>query len=307
MQVIQEYYEYGVIYGTKCVCYYIGKSGFYTVGTSQFSRRLQQDGSPTMRGGIRKRVSYGSREHLEGIDSGVRKVAPSFGKPLFLTYSQKCGGAVAVESNAERFIAHILTLDPGVLSFQTQPFTVDLIDRRIYRTASSVAEARARHKGRDGQKFYTPDFGLIWHSSGRAAIEVKLEGYEGDSKYLQRMALGRDVIEASGMEFIHIVWPRDPRNPLKANVPLLIKAMRRVDLWPSAELVAAVESTLDSRPTTVRQLCSALSLTPDLIPTLLVSGVLAANVSEQPINGEMRVTPGYGDLGSLALLRRLVK
>ncbi|MCX5565666.1 hypothetical protein [Alcaligenes phenolicus] len=254
-------------------------------------------------------ASYGGRGKLEGFDSGVRRVAPSFGKQLFLTYSEKADGTLVVESDSERFVAHMLTLDPNVSSFTTQPFTVDLIDRRICRTQADVEEARARHRRLRGKKFYTPDFSVRWHLGGHVmtAVEVKLEGYEGNSDDMQRISIGRNIIESAGIEFLRIIWPKAQRNPLKANLPILVKALRRVDLWPSAEMVQAVESALESGVSTVRELCGALSLSPNLVPTLLVSGLIRGNVRDELINGTMRIEPAYGDLGSLSLLRSLVQ
>ncbi len=256
--------------------------------------------------------SYGSRGKLRGLDAGVRRVAPSFGKQLHLTYSQKADGIVAVESDSERYVSHMLTLDPDVFSFSTQPFTVDLIERRIHRTTADVDAARARYKRVRGQKFYTPDFGVQWHLTGKwghdvTAIEVKLEGYEGSSQDLQRMAHGQNVIEAAGMEFLRLVWPRSQSHPLRANLPLLMKAMRRVDLWPDADMVSSVEEAFEHGVTTVRDLCRALSLSPNVIPSFLVSGLLNANVGQEVIKGAMKIELAYGDLGFLSVMRRFAQ
>lgn len=255
-----------------------------------------------MRPPVPKSGFYGSRGRLQGADSGARRVAPTFGKALFLTYSRKCTGPMVVESDAERLVAHMLTLDPGVRLFRTQPFTVDLIDRRIHKTAQSLAEARARHRGRHGPKFYTPDFFVEWHLHGRTAIEVKFEGYEGADEYAQRLAMGQDVIESSGIKFLRVVFPAAPRHPLRANLPLLTKAAQRLDLWPTSELVQSVESRLEHGAATMNELCTTLSLAPNLIPVLLVSGVLSARLGQEAINGAMKVAPAYGDLEHLALL-----
>lgn len=254
-------------------------------------------------------ASYGGRGRLQGFDSGVRRVAPSFGKQLFLTYSNKANGTLVVESDSERLVAHMLTLDPNVQSFTTQPFTVDLVDQRIYRTAADVEEARTRHRRRTGHKFYTPDFSVQWHQSGHVmtALEVKLEGYEGNRNDMQRIGIGQNIIESAGIEFLRIVWPRSQRNPLKANLPILVKALRRVDLWPTEELVRAVESVLASGVSTVRGLCSELSLSPNLIPAFIVCGLISADVREELINGNMRIEPAYGDLSSLSFLRSLAQ
>lgn len=252
---------------------------------------------------------YGSRGKLQGFDSGMRRVAPTFGKELFLTYSQKANGTIAVESESERFVAHMLTLDPGVRSFAAQAVTIDLIDRHIYRKRSDLEEARKRHKRLSGQKFYTPDFYVKWNLAGytATAIEVKVEGFEGDSKDLQRIARARNIIEASGVEFLRIVWPRSQRNPLKSNLPMLVKALRRLDLWPDNEMITAVGAALESGIKTVRELCCVLSLSPNVIPIFLVSGLIAANVRDELINGAMAIKPAYGDLSSLCLVRSMAQ
>ena len=72
-------------------------------------------------------------------------------------------------------------------------------------------------------------------------------------------------------------------------------------------MVKAVESALESGVSTVRELCGALSLSPNLVPTLLVSGLIRGNVRDELINGTMRIEPAYGDLGSLSLLRSLAQ
>lgn len=254
-------------------------------------------------------ISYGSRGMLRGMDAGVRRVASSFGKQLHLTYSPKADGIVAVESDAERYVSHMLTLDPSVCSFATQPFTVDLIERRLHRTTADVEAARARYKRVRGQKFYTPDFGVEWQRTGQwghalTVIEVKLEGHEGSSQDLERMAAGRNVIEAAGMEFLHVVWPQSQSHPLRSNLPLLMKAKQRVDLWPDGDTVVAVEGAFARGVTTVRELCYALSLSLNVIPSFLVSGLLSANVGQEVIRGPMKIELAYGDLAFLSLLRK---
>ncbi|WP_164962404.1 hypothetical protein [Rubrivivax sp. JA1026] len=93
-------------------------------------------------------IAYGTRGRLGGADGGIRRVAPSFGKVLHLTSSDKAGDRFAVESDAERLVSHLLTVDPRVRRFEPQPFTVDLVDGRILRSREAVAEARQKHRQR---------------------------------------------------------------------------------------------------------------------------------------------------------------
>ena len=75
--------------------------------------------------------SYGRRGRLDAANTGIRRTASTYGKAKFGTYSEKASGHLNVESDAERFVAHLLAIDPRVRAFQPQPFCVDLIDQRM--------------------------------------------------------------------------------------------------------------------------------------------------------------------------------
>ena len=246
--------------------------------------------------------NYGRRSKLNAADAGVRRVASTYGKVQFLTYSSKAIGSVAVESDTERLVAHMLTLDPGVSRFQTQPFTVDLIDGRLLKTPEAVTEARAKHRFRLGPKFYTPDFAVDWLNLPRSALEVKLEGYVGDETYASVLGRGAEILESNGYRFTKVVMPANPKHPLRSNLPLLRKAASRGDLWPDAALVERIETLCGEHPVTLKDLCAALALSPNLVPALLVSGTLCGNVVRQRLEGVMELSAAYGDLGHLALL-----
>ena len=246
--------------------------------------------------------NYGSRGRLAGADTGVRRVAPTFGKVRLLTYSEKASGQMAVASDSERLVAHMLTLDPRVKRFKTQPLTVDLIDRRVLRTPEQVAEARTRHKDREGPKFYTPDFEVDWYGFSRSLIEVKLEGYIGDQKYELALNTGAEILEAIGYRFSKVVIPANPKHPLRSNVPLLKQAASRLDLWPSRETIQAIEAICEDRHVYLDKLCRELAISPNLVPALLVSGAVSADVARHAINGKMELEPAFGDLTHLQLL-----
>lgn len=235
-------------------------------------------------------------------DIGVRRVASTFGKAQFLTYSSKSIGSLTVESDTERLVAHMLTLDPGVSRFQTQPFTVDLIDGRLLKTPEALSEARAKHKFRLGPKFYTPDFAVDWLAYPRSALEVKLEGYVGDDDYASVLRLATAILESNGYRFVKVVMPVNAKHPLRSNLPLLRKAASRRDLWPDSDLVQKIGTTCQTESITLGALCVALDLSPSLVPALLVSGAVSGDVAGQALNGAMVLAPAYGDLGHLALL-----
>lgn len=251
--------------------------------------------------------NYGSRGRLAGSDTGVRRVAPTFGKVRFLTYSEKASGQMAVESDSERLVAHMLTLDPRVQRFIPQPLTVDLIDRRLLRTREAVTEAKAKHKSRSGPKFYTPDFEAYRHDSSRSTIEVKFEGYVGDEEYESALAQGAEVLGANGYRFATVVIPANPKHPVRSNLPLLRQAASRHDIWPTPDVVHAIEAICQGGPILLGKLCSELGIAPSLVPALLVSGAISADVARHPINGMMLLQAAYGDLSHLELIEELIR
>jgi hypothetical protein len=249
--------------------------------------------------------SYGSRGHLRGADAGIRRVSPTFGKAQFLSYSAKAAGDLTIESDAERLVGHVLTLDPRVKRFAPQPFTIDLIDGRILRTREAVSEARAKHKMRAGPKLYTPDFEVEWHGEPRSAVEVKLEGFSGADDYEEKLDAAGQILAANGHGFSRVVVPSNPKHPLRANLPLLTKAALRLDLWPSLDQLAVLESACGDEEVALASLCQLASISPNLVPALLVSGAVRGDLSRHAIRGDMVLASAYGDLGHLELLEGL--
>lgn len=250
---------------------------------------------------------YGRRSGQKGADSGVRRVAATYGKVLHLTSSPKASDRFVVESDAERVVSHMLTLDPRVRLFTPQPFTVDLLDGRLLRTPEEVEAARKRHKGREGRKFYTPDFEVTWSDRPMGALETKLEGFEGDAEYDATLQLADSILRTGGYDLGKVVVPSSGSHPLRFNLPLLRKAVGRRDLRPTKDLIAQVEHLLDGGPRTLRQLCSELSLSPNLVPTLLVAGVVGADLARQTISAEMLLHAAYGDCTHLCLLNEMLR
>lgn len=250
---------------------------------------------------------YGSRGRLRGIDQGIRRVAPTFGKALFSTYSTKAVGEMAVEADAERLVGDMLTLDPGVRQFWTQPFTVDLIDRRILRTRADVADARSKYKGLEGSKLYTPDFEADYHTQARIAIEVKMEGFEGSEQYAGMLSLARSLLESSGYRFLRVVIPEDPWHPVHLNVGVLANAALRPDLRPTADEADAVVAACGEEGKRLGCVCESLGMSSQLAPAWLVSGVITADVAHHPINFDLHVRPAHGDLSHLSLFEEFAK
>lgn len=248
------------------------------------------------------RGNYGKRSKPKKTIPGIRNVAPTFGKVSHLTHSSKCSESFHVESDAERLLSHMLTLDPRVRAFWAQSITVDLIDKKILRTAEDVQEARSRHRNRIGPFFYTPDFLVEWIALARSAMEVKLEGFEGDSHYQAKLKLAASILMAHGYTFSVVVVPRDARHPLYSSLALLKQAAARTEQWPDAQQMQRIANCCHEKAITAIELCRQLNISMDLVPAMLVSGCVSANLIQQHITGRMLLTAAFGDLSHLELI-----
>lgn len=101
----------------------------------------------------RTSAPYGRRGRLSAANTGIRQTASTYGNARFGTYSEKAGGHINVESDADRFVPQLLTIDPRDRAFQPQPFGVDLIDQRMLFTRGPVRGAWHKHRDVPGAKF----------------------------------------------------------------------------------------------------------------------------------------------------------
>jgi hypothetical protein len=246
--------------------------------------------------------SYGRRGRLNSANTGIRHTASTYGKAKLGTHCEKADGHLIVESDAERFVAHLLAIDPRVRAFQPQPFCVDLIDQRLLLTREAVREAWRRHQDVPGPKLYTADFSIDWQGGLHDAVEVKTEGFEGDEVYWAKVGRARSILAANGYPLRTVVLPANATHPIRTNSRMLKQATHQVRAYLTDELVERVTRRCESGPVLLRALCSDLALLPGVIPVLLVSGVLTADLAHHTICGTLELSLAYGDLGHLCLL-----
>jgi hypothetical protein len=129
------------------------------------------------------------------MNVGVRLTARTYGKARIGTYAEKADGHITVDSDAERLVAHILSVDPRVRSFKPQPFTVDLVGERLLFTREEVSEARRMRGCRTGDVEYTPDFATV-QANGLLRVRSQTPGYEGDDRYWKKIERAREIMEA---------------------------------------------------------------------------------------------------------------
>lgn len=254
---------------------------------------------------MRSAPSYGVRCRRNAANAGVRLTARTFGKARIGTYAEKANGHITVDSESERLIAHMLSIDPRVRSFKPQPFTVDLLGKRLLYTREEISEARKTRRGQTGSLEYTPDFATVQIDGLQCAYEVKIEGYEGDNTYQEKIERAREVIEAYGYSLFTVVVPADERHPLLINTQLLKPALTRAHEYLTQDLVDKVESYCASGPVLQRDLCSDIQISTGLIPPLLAIGVLQADMAHQRIHASLELTSAYGDLRHLYLIEEL--
>jgi hypothetical protein len=257
--------------------------------------------------GIMSRASpsYGRRGRQGESNSGIRQTAPTYGKAKFGTYSEKARGHLNVESHAETFIAHLLTIDPRVTTFQPQPFCVDLIDQRLLLTREAVSDAWRKHRDVEGPKFYTADFSFTSMGGLQNAVEVKTESYQGSEEYWAKVEQARPILVANNYPLRTLLFPANSTHPVRMNSRVLKQATHQISTYLTDELVERVTRRCEGGAVTMQALCSELKLLPGLIPVLLVSGVLSGDLAHCTISGTLELSLAHGDLGHLCLLEEV--
>ena len=255
---------------------------------------------------MRTPPSYGVRSRRTATDVGIRSTARTYGKARIGSFSVKASGHITVDSDAERLVGHILSIDPRVRSFKPQPFTVDLVAERLVFSREDLTEARRMRGGRNGAVEYTPDFSAVQSNGLQCAYEVKLQGYEGDNAYWEKIERARAILEAYCYPLSTLVVPADERHPVLLNAQLLKTVHRHAHAHLSPDLINEVEQYCAAGPVLQRDLCADLKIPTQLIPVLLVTGTLKADLAHQHICGALELSAAYGDLGHLCLLEQLI-
>lgn len=254
---------------------------------------------------MRSVPSYGIRSSRTAANAGVRLTARTYGKARIGTFAEKASGHITVDSDAERMVSHILSVDPRVRSFKPQPFTVDLGRETLLFTREEVSEARKSRGSRTGEMEYTPDFGTLQIDGFQLVYEVKRQGYAGDQKYWAKVERAQEIITAHGYQFFTVVVPANERHPLIVNAQLLKPAIVRGRQHLTQYIIDRVEGYCESGPVLQQALCADLQISTGLIPPLLAAGVLQADIAHHQICSTLELSAGYGNLSHLCLIEGL--
>ncbi|MCO8252163.1 hypothetical protein [Comamonas thiooxydans] len=100
--------------------------------------------------------------------------------------------------------------------------------------------------------------------------------------------------------------PFDERHPVLLNAQLLKTVHRHALEHLRPELINEVEQYCATGPVLQCDLCADLKISPQLIPVLLVTGTLRADLAHQHICGTLELSAAYGDLEHLCLIEQLI-
>lgn len=249
---------------------------------------------------------YGKRRSLSSIDTGVRPVAPTYGRRAFLSYSHHSQATFASESQAERLVACMLDIDPDVASYRHQQLSVDLFERRLLHSnvERKAVLQKYREMGRQ-HAIYTPDF--LIHQSQRAStvLEVKLQGFEGDTRYKLKLAEARSVLNSHGYDFKTLVFPIGWNHPLRHNIPLLHGSACLRNWHLNVEQLLILGRLCVDEGATLREICAASEISASHIPALVQQGVLQMDWVRQSFNADTHLHWAAGDLAHMSVWRGL--
>ncbi|TPG24965.1 hypothetical protein [Variovorax guangxiensis] len=251
---------------------------------------------------------FNTRPGLKRLDRGIRKTAPTYGRPVFLTHAAKSQGGLAVESPSERLVSQMLGLDPSVRSFEPQPLTVDLLHGTLLHTVEEKARARKRDSVRgERSSFYTPDFMVRWSLGATTAVEVKTQGWDGDEPYQDKLVRAREVLSYHSIDFARLVIPSWWRHPLLTSVPLLHQAANRRDLRPDMLVMEQAALLAHSGACTLGDFCSGLGFEMRMAPVLIVFGALKVDLMAHHLRSDTPAELAYGDLDHLSIADALTQ
>lgn len=235
---------------------------------------------------------------------GARVLGRITGRQAVFYSSRKAGGILALESASERVIAQLAELDPRVKSISPQPFALDVITGKVFKTRRELEDARmTRSKIDAARRDYTPDLLLVLHDGTRLIVEVKDPRHLPRDEYREKLETARRMITMRGERFLLIPLQYDETAPLVRNAELLAQALFTP---PSSNLIRAVSEKVAAlradTPAALRDLVPALGLTLRDVPALITTGVLEADLAGRVLDGRTLVGAAHGSLSHLELL-----
>ncbi len=143
---------------------------------------------------------------------GARKITNRGSKKVIGKFpSLKMNTAIWWESQLERDYIYLLEIDPDVISYQGQPFTL------AYNTL-------------DKRRKYTPDF-LVERKGSKQIVEVKPANKVSETQNLRRFQQAASICLAHNLELVVVTEKTIRVQPRLDNIKLLYKYARESLFW----------------------------------------------------------------------------
>lgn len=183
--------------------------------------------------------------------------------------SLKMNTTVIWESQLERDCIYLLEIDPDVIAYRSQPFTI-------------------AYDNRDKRKKYTPDF-LVERKSYRQIVEVKPESKVKEFSQTNRFRQAANFCLVHDLEFVIITEKTIKVQPRLDNIKLLHRYARVSVPWHSyANCLDYFDSVITSTISEAEKELRAKRITYSCLLKLLWSGFLLTDMM-QPITAQSLV------------------
>ena len=183
---------------------------------------------------------------------GSRKVIGKFP-------SLKMNTSVWWESQLERDYIYLLEIDPDVIAYKSQPFTI-------------------AYDNRDKRRKYTPDF-LVERKSYRQIVEVKPESKVKEFSQTNRFRQALNFCSTYNLELVIVTEKTIRVQPRLDNIKLLYRYARVATPWHiCADCIDYFDSVETSTISEVERNLKAKGITYSCLLQLLWNGVLLTDI-----------------------------
>lgn len=239
----------------------------------------------------------------KSVAQGSRILGKTGARPTNLFASPKISGIATLESALEKGVAQLATLDPRVISIKGQPFTVDVVSGHLSHSRTDLLEHRtSREKSNVTLREYTPDFLIALTSGIRVVVEVKDDRYLGDELYWKKVRQAEQILLANGYAFLVIAMKYEQSNPLLQNAELLTAFPKKCIIQLSQEQLAVANTLISDGPTALGLLCEKLNISTRQSPSLLLSGLVNADLKKVRLGPKTMVGLANGNLDHFHVL-----
>lgn len=215
------------------------------------------------------------------------------GRPCHVFMSAKAGGLISMESYEEYKRAVMLELDPRVVCFSEQPWTMEVNSGEIRPTRDAFKPATA------DMRFYTPDF-TVRLAGGRILILEVKKAFPSDGRS-EKYGVVKRRCQQNGYEFLMLEGAHLSAALLR-NCEYLVRTSAE---YLKKQLPVTLERLLELSQQRTRWTYSELA---QLAPhggfgvfIGIARGIFHADLQTDLLSGQGAITPALGELTHLEL------